>query len=47
MKWINCEWMARKEDPSFEHIRVECDRRQLTELMGLSQHWSDELVAQF
>ena len=39
--------MASKEDPVFQQIRAECDRSQLTDLMGLCQDWSNELVAQF
>ena len=46
-KWINWEWMANKDDPVFRQIRAECDRRQLTDLMGLYQDWSNEMVAQF
>ena len=34
-KWINWEWMASKDDPVFQQIRAKCDKRQLTELMGL------------
>ena len=39
--------MASKDDPVFQQIRAECDRRQLTCLMGLYQDWSNEMVAQF
>ena len=46
-QWINWGWMQRQADPTFDKIRVECDRRQLTKLMGLGQNQNDEPIAQF
>ncbi|GJM85155.1 hypothetical protein PR202_ga01582 [Eleusine coracana subsp. coracana] len=47
MKCIDWQRMETANDPTFELIQAECDRRNLTAIMGMHQHWNDEIIAQF
>ncbi|KAK3118918.1 hypothetical protein QOZ80_9BG0710570 [Eleusine coracana subsp. coracana] len=47
MKCIDWDRMAAADDPTFQLIRSECDRKNMTAIMGLHQHWNDEIIAQF
>ncbi|GJM95623.1 hypothetical protein PR202_ga12386 [Eleusine coracana subsp. coracana] len=45
--WDLTQRMEAANDPTFELIRAECDRRNLTAIMGMHPHSNDEIIDQF
>jgi hypothetical protein len=46
-KYINWDEMSEKNNPTFDLVIRECERKHLYEFLALNQDWNNELVAQF
>lgn len=47
MKWIDWNHMTKTNDPTFDKIIAMCERKNIKNIMGMQQAWTDELIAQF
>jgi hypothetical protein len=46
-KYINWVEMGEKNNPTFDLVIRECEKKRLYEFLALNQNWNNELVAQF
>jgi hypothetical protein len=46
-KYINWDEMREKNNPTFELVIRECEKKRLYDFLALNQNWNNELVAQF
>jgi hypothetical protein len=46
-KYINWVEMSEKNNPTFDLVISECEKKHLYEFLALNQNWNNELVAQF
>lgn len=47
MKWIDWSHLSNLEIEIIDNVESECERKELTPIMGFQQHWNEEVVAQF
>jgi hypothetical protein len=45
-KWVNWEWMATRQNPTFDLIKETCDQLEMTKMMCFRYDWNKEVICQ-
>ena len=47
MQWIDWDYMANKNDLTFNEVISACDHKRIKSILGLRYDWSEKVIAQF